>query len=59
MMRTFFLVVVAVLSLLALPQMALANHDGDKQTGCCKDGSSPWASQSKDAWQPSANGGYY
>jgi hypothetical protein len=44
--------------LLLLPVPAFANHDEDQGTLCCKDGSSPWASQSKDAWQPNANAGY-
>jgi hypothetical protein len=50
----------ASLSLLLFLTPALANHDtiGDSSGGCCRDGSSPWASQSKDAWQPNANAGY-
>ena len=71
-MKTLVLLL-AVVSLLVLPQMLLANHDGDQggaslpaqqtrssgePSRCCKDGSSPWASQSKDAWQPNSNAGY-
>src|SRR6185295_13275556 len=37
--------------LLTFPIPSFANHDGDGGgVGCCKDGSSPFASQSKDAW---------
>src|SRR5689334_17625019 len=56
-----------ILALLLSPAVVFANHvslvnhdeaTGGKGGGCCRDGSSPWASQSKDAWQPNTNGGY-
>ena len=47
-----------ILVMLLLPVTALANHDGEQETRCCNDGSSPWSSLSKDAWRPNANAGY-
>jgi len=44
--------------LLTAPAPVFANHDGDQQTGCCKDGSSLWASQSKGAWRPNTSAGF-
>ena len=56
-MKTLLLLL-AVVSLLVLPQMALANHDEGHEARCCIDGSSPWASQSEDAWRPNAKAGF-
>jgi hypothetical protein len=56
-----------ILALLLSPAVVFANHvslvnhdeaTGGKGGGCCRDGSSPWASQSKNAWQPNANAGF-
>jgi hypothetical protein len=52
------LILMCLAPILLLPAMASATHDAATGGGCCKDGSSPFASQSKDAWRPNANAGY-